>query len=296
MSEAVQSAKRLAYPTIPDTLRSFRGVGASTPMALTSKLDIFLGHHARARTALILFDAFRCSSTLIAAFSNGARAALIHEKGIDDEGRSLSAARGVSQALGCDVVFGGELNGAPIDGGCIGNSPLACLAANELTGNLLYFRSTNLGRAWVEMVSAVERHQADATIFLVSFENAAATARHIIEGEFNFFFFGSGGFFENVAFEDLALGGKVIDSLNLSIDDLDDEATSMFASHLLARSQPYLLTQTWTARVLRAIHKYDDVHHILHPEVFPEPHKTRMKETIIGSEKIAGETVLSARK
>jgi phosphosulfolactate phosphohydrolase-like enzyme len=218
---------------------------------------------------------------LLAAFSAGLRAALIKEKGLDDRGTSLEDAHIVAESLGCTLFLGGELNGKPVPGGIIGNSPLIAANCNSLKGNVLHFQSTNFARTFIDMFELISLCVNPIDIYVISFANINCTAATLKHGSYSRFFLACGGFYESLSLEDMALGGSLVAALSEPRETLDDESLAMFACYQYALLQPDILENTWTARVLHAISKGSDVLDILHPSRLPEPIMEKMSRIVL---------------
>lgn len=143
-------------------------------------------------------------------------------------------------------VFGGELNGSPIQGtdahgnlldGVISNSPLS---VNQTTfgGKYLRFFSTN-GAAAFQALSKAKF----SSIFALSLANIEATANALIDAKPERIWIVGGGFYGGATIEDSVAAGFLIRALLnrgfASREDLDDEAETMriHALHFQARDK-----------------------------------------------------------
>jgi phosphosulfolactate phosphohydrolase-like enzyme len=227
------------------------------------------------RVAVVVFDAFRCSSTLLACFSAGLRAAAIMEKGINERGVSIVRAQEIANEYGCEVVFGGELHGKPIPGGVIGNSPIDGCNRTVMGGRLLHFQSTNFAKIFVDATS----YSPDAEIFVASFANAEATAETIARGSFERVYLFCGGFFDCIAAEDMHLGGRIIDTMSPAAGDLDDDSLAMLAC--FRAFPPELLIERWTARVMSRLGKAGDISDLVGGTRIPRENLQTMKSMVL---------------
>jgi phosphosulfolactate phosphohydrolase-like enzyme len=250
-----RNIQRVVYAAIPKTLNSYRIIGMSTPRNVELKLGMLREHGENQRTAMVVFDAFRCSSTLLAAFSAGADGAMIMEKGICERGTSIPQAQAVCSKLERDLVLGGEFHGKPVPGGVIGNSPIDALSNPELKGRLLHFQSTNFARAFVDLINYARDAQAIADLYVISYLNARATALSINKAAYQRILVVCGGFYDCLALEDMLLGGLLISHLGTPLPQIDDEALTMLATHHAFSHNKTLYESCWTGRVLSTIGK-----------------------------------------
>ena len=251
----------------PDVLavgRDFKVVGMSTPGSVAYKGELlFQPNEEGERVAVVIADAIRCSSTILAAFGAGVAAATVTPKG-SNQGVSLAEAERVSEALNLNLILGGELFGRPIPGGKLVNSPRAA-SAERLDGTLLHFHCTNLGTAFFELSKRAAAFQAAggfADIYLGSFVNVGAIAARIRADSYSRLFVATGGFYEMLSFEDLVFAGELLACLGLAPDEMDDEARTMLACNQVAASDEERLDafQTnWIGRWLIRLGKGADI-------------------------------------
>lgn len=243
-------------------------------------MDMLLGDCSDLTHGIVIFDAFRCSSTLLACFASGLYGAVVMEKGLGDSGTSIAAAQELSGRLGLQLAFGGELGGQPIPGAVVGNSPMDAWVNRDLVqGRLLHFQSTNFARVFVHTINSTRRAACGADIYIVSFANAATTASLVRRKAYNRIFLISAGFFECIALEDMVLGGLFASTLDAPPLELDDDALAMLACHKSISLDA--LAHSWTARVLTRLSRLDDVADLVGPSRFPRDFVSEMARQLL---------------
>jgi phosphosulfolactate phosphohydrolase-like enzyme/quercetin dioxygenase-like cupin family protein len=267
-------------------MKNYRGIGMSTPFATINKCSILLDetyiHH---RVAIVVIDAIRCSTTLLASLGAGVEAVTVMVKG-GEKGTPSSVAQLVAKQLDLQMVTAGELNGMPMPGGVIGNCPSEAAACAELSGKLLHFQSTNFGSAFSEValtVNEFRRIGGTAEIYIASFVNAAMVAKEISTLGYDRVLISCGGFYDNLSLEDDLVGGQIFSLLNLSMDELDDEGRVMltsFRNFSTPIKQFEVLKSNWISSSLIAFNKEDDVKTVLWGEgIIPSTYK-RMQQLV----------------
>jgi len=271
---------RQTYDAIPRALDTYKIIGISTPASGALKIDMLLNHGEARRQAIVVLDAFRCSSTLLASFSAGAWGAVIKEKGVD-RGVPIDVAEALAARNGLTLQLGGELHGKPVPGGIIANSPLeACLTA-ELEGCLLHFQSTNFARIFIDLVEFAARCRAETDLYVISLANAVGTATALNRMGYDRVIVASGGFYEGVALEDVVAGGGFIDALGWDEAQIDDEAKTMVAAHRCYAGDPGIFHTSWTAKVLTKIGRGADIGDIVEGGRIPPEHQARMSALVL---------------
>lgn len=282
--------QRPIYKSIPRTLSSYTVIGMSSTPAVERKLALLAEDRDR-RTAVVLFDAYRCSSTLLACFGAGIVGALIKEKAVDGSGTDLISAQQFAEAEGRELILGGELDGRPVPGGIIGNSPLDAFR-HDIIGKLLYFQSTNFGRLFVRITEFADAQSSHCDLFVMGFSNGEATAKAVQAGVYERIMVAGAGFFECIAIEDMVLGGSFISALRRDLDQLDDDALAMLASYQAYAQRLDVLTNCWTARVLGELSKSEDIHDVLAGSRLPEAATARMRGMVLHVRKIRGSSIV----
>jgi phosphosulfolactate phosphohydrolase-like enzyme len=213
-----------------DALSSFKVFGSQTPEAFTHKRAHFPNNVAGS-TSAVFVDVLRASTTLLTVAAAGCNGIFVDVK--PDDGRYLFAPpAGLSERL--HWIYGGELNGRPVDGtdstgapkkGVVGNSPLS-IAPNSLEGKYLRFFSTNGSRALRSMSRA-----GLASTYAMSIANMRVTVEAILAENPARVWFVCGGFYGSVSLEDCVACGLaiqfLIDATYVHENELDDEAQAM---------------------------------------------------------------------
>jgi phosphosulfolactate phosphohydrolase-like enzyme len=251
------------HPAVERLGKEFRVVGMSTPSAVARKARLILSPgFVGERVVLVVADAVRCSTTILATLAAGAAAMTISEK--NGRGPSPAEAEEVAAALGLDSVLAGELHGQPIPGGVLGNSPREVRPA-AVAGKLVAFHSTNFGAAFWEAAAWAAEFEArggEPTLAVASFANTPAVSRWLRRRHFHRIGIATGGFYDVVSHEDVVVAGDVIADLRLPQEDLDDEARVMVgAASALPASRDRLasFTTNWIGRSLHHFGMLDDV-------------------------------------
>ncbi|MFZ5684283.1 MAG: 2-phosphosulfolactate phosphatase [Pseudomonadota bacterium] len=273
-----EPTKRPVYRSIPRTLASFGVIGMSTTATVERKLDLLRDQPA-SRTGIVIFDAYRCSSTILACFAGGVTGAFVKEK-VVASGVDVPTAQRIAQQLGKKLVLGGELDGKPVPGGVVGNSPLDAFRA-DINDSILHFQSTNFGRIFARLTEFAAAQQPECDVFVFGFPNAGTTARAIQSGAYDRVIVAAAGFFECLAIEDLVLGGEFLSLLGRSLDELDDDALAMLAAYKAYSADQQVLQRCWTARVLEELEKTDDILDVLDGRRLPLGAVAHMSELIL---------------
>jgi phosphosulfolactate phosphohydrolase-like enzyme len=282
------TSQRRIYETIPETLGTYKLVGMANADAVERKCGLLA--NASGRTAVIVYDAFRCSSTILACFAAGVVGAFVMEKGLEGSGTSIAAAKKAANELGLDLEFGGELDGRPLSEGAVGNSPINAFRL-PLSNKLLHFQSTNFGRVFVRLLRFLEPDPSSG-LFVISYANCAASARYIQSSNYDRIIVACAGFYDCIALEDMVLGGKFIQSLGLAADHLDDDALAMLACYGTFGNNVNLVANTWTAKVLKRMGRYEDVADVLVGDRLPDGGLDRMASIVLKKEDFSGLAIL----
>lgn len=147
--------------------------------------------------SVVVIDALRATSTMIAAFENGC-AAFIPVLTVE-EARSR-----VADLAGPDICLGGERGGRMVEGFQFGNSPQD-YQAEKVCGKTVVMTTTNGTRALLAARSA-------AKVLIGSFMNRTAIARRLIE-EKKDVLIACAGEKDRFCLEDALCAGAIIDSL-----------------------------------------------------------------------------------
>lgn len=271
--------RRPAYTLVPETLKSFRVVGMPTPTTMRTKLEMLLTDTGGS-TAIVIFDALRCSSTLLACFAAGISGAFVMEKGVVGNGTSIERANEFAHQKNLRLLCGGELAGKPIPGAIVGNSPIeAWYHRDALNGALLHFQSTNFAKVFVGSIAAARDRSIAADFYVISFSNVSATAEMVKACSYDRVFLLAAGFFECMALEDMMLGGAFAAQLDCAETEFDDDALAMLACHRALATGA--IQHGWTARVLSRLSKLEDVSDVLGQGRFPPEFSTAMAKQVL---------------
>lgn len=274
------------HSSIATVMKNYRGIGMGTPSAMINKCSmLFDESYTHHKIAIVVIDAIRCSTTLLACLGAGVKAATITVKG-GEKGTSLETARQIATHMNLQMVTAGELNGLPIPGGLIGNSPAEAAACVELHEKFLHFQSTNFGSVFSEVALIVNEFLemgGAAEIYVASFVNAAAVAKEISMHGYDRVLISCGGFYDSVSLEDNLVGGQILYELSFAMNELDDEAREMltaFQTFNTPAKQYGILNTNWISRSLAAFGREDDVKTVLWGEGIALPTYNRMKNLV----------------
>ena len=259
--------KRPVYQSIPRVLSGYRLVGMSTLQAFRKKTE-FLPAPGTRRTAVVVLDAFRCSSTLLACFSSGVAAAVLQEKGLPS-GTSSSSARALADAWGLELVLGGELHGKPVPGGIVGNSPIDACDSGRLNNRLLHFQSTNFAKVFVEVCEYAAAASPGMDVYVIGFPNVGATAKRVISGHYDAIYVVCAGFYDCLALEDMILAGSLISRIAPHENTIDDEALAMLGCYRTYQDDVDRYKNSWSGRILQHLGKWTDVDDIVDANQLP---------------------------
>ena len=256
--DLITISPRSGFSLVPETLKSFRVFGMPTPHTLETKIKMLVSGDTDESFGIVIFDAFRCSSTLLACFAAGLSEAVVMEKGLSNRGTSVETAEEISKRRKLELIFGGELSGKPIPGGIVGNSPIeAWIKRRSINGRLLHFQSTNFAKVFVRAIELTRPKMGSVDIYVISFANAELTSSIFRKKSYDRILLISAGFFECISLEDMVLGGLFTSNLGLSATAQDDDALSMLACYNSISLSA--LSHSWTARVLNRLQKQDDI-------------------------------------
>jgi len=167
----------------------------------------------------IVIDVLRASSTIITALTNGA-------KEVVPVGTIEFAVKVSGGIFGGQTLLGGERNTKKIEGFALGNSP-AEYSKEIVSGKSIVFYSTNGSRAIVKA-------KYSANLFVCSFNNLSAIAKHLIQLNEDVIILCSGNnnFF---SLEDSVCAGMLISELvnvnkNAGLNDSSKCALTLFKS------------------------------------------------------------------
>jgi len=159
----------------------------------------------------VVIDVLRASSTIITAFSNGA-------KEIVPVGTVEFAVKVSGGIFGGQTLLGGERNTKKIEGFALGNSPSE-YSKEIVNGKSIVFYSTNGSRAIVKA-------KYSANLFVCSFNNLMALAKHLkkLNEDVTILCAGNNNFF---SLEDSVCAGMLVSKLVTEIKkvDLTDSST-----------------------------------------------------------------------
>lgn len=168
----------------------------------------------------VVIDVLRASTTIIKALSNGA-------KEIVPVGTVEFAVKVSGGIFGGQTLLGGERNTKKIEGFALGNSPLEYIV-DIVSGKSIVFYSTNGSRAIVKA-------KYSANLFICSFNNLKAIAKHLISLNEDIVILCSGNnnFFN---LEDTVCAGMLINELNsydkhFELTDASTSAITLFKSY-----------------------------------------------------------------
>lgn len=204
--------------------RTFDVVGLHAPQELQP-------HLLTARTAVIVIDVVRCTTTANAIIAAGTEHLyVVVKRDGDDIDDLVRHYEGIADD-GLPLIVGGEKHGKPIPRGLFGNSALDVPA--DLSGTNSLFCSTNAGRA-IEAAAMYSPPGSGVGVFLASMANIDALGDTIAAQGFTRIVLSCGGFYGRISLEDAVCGGRLIlrtlATGNLSPTVLlDDGATSMVA-------------------------------------------------------------------
>jgi 2-phosphosulfolactate phosphatase len=179
-------------------------------------------------------------------------------------------------------VKAGELNGEPIPGAVMGNSPTE-VWLGRFFGSWVSFESTNGARA-VEKAKKVPGSE----IFIVCLQNIEAVVHAAIKAGCNRFVVVAGGFYGSATLEDTVCAGRIlqclIDAGAVLMDELDDEAKIAITTAEAFIDDAKLLAtlkDCQVARLLREVGREEDVDAVItgagiDPEIWG-----RMKSTVL---------------
>lgn len=244
----------LLHPYVQHVGHGFSAVGMSTPATIAHKAQLILTPAwPGERVAVVVVDAVRCSSTIVALMAAGAAAVTVSRK--DGGGPTIEEARAAAKALGAEMVVAGELHGRPIPGGVIGNSPRDAASA-LVHGRLVAFHSTNFGAAFTTVLAWRDVFTAaggDASVVTATFANTARVAAYLRGQRFDRVAIAAGGFYNTVSIEDMVVGGDVLLALGCNEPLMDDEARLMVDAALArpdASSRLRSFRSNWIGRSL----------------------------------------------
>jgi 2-phosphosulfolactate phosphatase len=144
---------------------------SSTPHAFNAKTARF-PLAAKADTAIVVIDVLRATSTLVAVAAAGAAGIHVAVK------TKTGTHPFTPPTAACGPwVYGGEENGRPITGGCIGNSPTEA-TADKFRNAYLKFVSTNGAKA----IAAAEA-AGFSRLYLACLPNISSTVAKAIDDE-----------------------------------------------------------------------------------------------------------------
>lgn len=284
------------HPSVVTAARSFYAIGLPAPGAIARKRDILMPSRPGERLVIVVADIVRCSTTLVTCFGAGLQSATIGVK--SGGGTAREQADLIGAALGAEVVAGGELNGQPIPGGLIGNSPVQA-ARIAWTGKHLHFNSTNFGAAFAGVHALAQEIRArggQVDIVIGALANSAAIVGRIAAQPYDRVCVATGGFYESASEEDMIFGGDVFTGLGCAVEEMDDEARLMrFAAQAVpdAEARRVHLHTNWIGRALDRFGMGDDVDAIVTGRHLPAAVYAAMATIIPEVVTVFGEPVIA---
>jgi len=284
------------HPSVVTAARSFYAIGLPAPGAIARKRDVLMPSLPGERLVIVVADIVRCSTTLMTCFGAGLQSATVGVK--SGGGTARQQADLIGAAIGAEVVGGGELNGQPIPGGLIGNSPVQA-ARVKWAGKHLHFNSTNFGAAFTGVHTLAQEirgagGQVDVVIGCLA--NSAAIVRRIAAYRYDRVCVATGGFYESASEEDMIFGGDIFTGLGCAAAEMDDEARLMkFAAQACPDAEVRLahLHSNWIGRALDRFGMGDDVDAIVTGRNLPGHVYAAMSSIIPEVVSIFGEPVIT---
>jgi len=201
-------------PYVSNSLEGFTVFASPSPPDFLAKVK-YVDKRVLRKTALIGIDVLRMTTTMNAAGAAGAHGIYLAEKPVTGD-YDLTAPINKDHRW----VFGGELNGLPIPGAQLDNSPLS-MHSSALQGKLIKFYSTNGAKT-----QATALDVGAPTFFLMSMANIEATVATILLQGFQSVWFLCAGFYNSSCLEDTVCAGIAIQHLldlgvavNTQLDD-----------------------------------------------------------------------------
>ena len=200
---------------------------------------------------IVMIDVLRASNTIITALNNGARE-------IVPVGSVEFAVKVSGGMFGGQTLIGGERNTRKIDGFALGNSPLE-YTGDIVAGKSIIFFTTNGSKA-------VVKAKFSENLFVCSFANLTAVAKHIISLDQDFEILCAG---KNHSFslEDAVCAGALISKIQVLKGklELNDTANaSVVLKKSFGKSTLNMLKSTEHGRVLMENQFEEDIKHCSH--------------------------------
>ena len=284
------------HPSVVTAARSFYAIGLPAPGAIARKRDILMPSGPGERRVIVVADIVRCSTTLMTCFGAGLQSATVGVK--SGGGTARAQADLIGAAIGAEVVAGGELNGQPIPGGLIGNSPVQA-ARVRWAGKHLHFNSTNFGAAFAGVHTLAQEIRArggQVDIVIGCLANSAAIVRRIEAQRYDRVCVATGGFYENASEEDMLFGGDIFTGLGCTPEEMDDEARLMqFAAQACPDAEARLahLHSNWIGRALDRFGMGEDVDAIVTGRHLPSEVYAAMATIVPEVVSVFGEPVIT---
>lgn len=214
------------HDSLPREVQRFEGVVAKHE----SRYDVALLQSWRELTAkpylvagrsAIIIDTLRNSSAITVALAAGATDVVLYGKGED----GLQALQRDASSYAGPKVLAGEVEGQPIPGFDLGNSPLE-FTPDRVAGNRVFYASTNNGNALEHLLQI----EGTRSIMWACMLNGTAVGAAIAAGAIELpLLFLCAGFRGTLAYEDLLCAGQVLlaaqHCVGRPLGTLDDGAT-----------------------------------------------------------------------
>ncbi|MGW2539955.1 2-phosphosulfolactate phosphatase [Kitasatospora sp. NPDC001574] len=253
---------------------SYAAVGISSPNTIQP-------HLLRPESDVVIIDALRSTTTDVAVLAAGATHLLIEAKPPENVTTDVAAVYRHLFKDGTSFVIGGEKHGRPLPGAAFGNSIVADLVPARVDGAVALKYSTNGGHAFTTVKHLVAGRP-KPTVFLATFANHAAVAARLRERGRQVVIVNS-AFYGRCSLEDAVVGGRIVRSLGLPNDQLDDDALLMALAADRFGDDAELLTTLHNHRIGTALAHYghaDDIDAAVTGRGVDTTLWTRMRHTV----------------
>ena len=206
------------------------------------KINVLFSHnnidelYFTSKTAIVI-DVLRASSTIVTALQNGAKE-IIPVSSVEFAVK-ISGGLFTGQTLMC-----GERNTKKIEGFALGNSPLE-FTEDIVSGKSIILYTTNGSRA-------VVKAKFSENLFVASFLNLSAVAKHLVEMKKDFEIVCSGRG-NTISLEDIICSGKLITEVQKLIEDIqlsDSAKASISLNKSFGRNILKMLKETEHGQIL----------------------------------------------
>lgn len=263
--------------------KNFNTFAAATPAAFGAK-SIHFPALARSRTAVVVIDVLRATTTLSAVAAAGASGIHVAIKPTDGSNPFESP----PPQLG-PWVCGGEENGKPITGGVIGNSPRD-VTTSLVEGKYVKFVSTNGARAVDQAVNL-----GFCDIYIACLANIAVTLKAAIANGAERILFAAGGFYQTTTYEDtFCIGIGTAELIKLGFADeltcCDEAVLALRLAENYPHANDFLhaLQRRQVPLLLNAIGLGHDVTAVITGDGVDTNIWTRMRRTVVRYERRNG--------